>query len=377
MPDRVYMVVDARQDHSFRIPRPDVSATTDSPNACNQCHIDEDAAWSLAAIKEWYGKDWPLDRHFGEAIRAGQMGALGSLEELLELIEQPGQASMVQATALGFAGSRPDPALYRTLFEKRADDEPLIRMAVASAATGLGARERLRLLEDPVLSVRQEAGAHLMDLPPDAMTGDQAATVAKAIEEFMEVQRVNADHSSGRLRLGYYYALRGEVRRFEEAYREAIGLEPGFVPAYANLADLYRQTGLDSEGEVVLRTGLAEVDAAALHHALGLLQVRTGKGSGGKFAAVDYRNNGRKLSLSYRFSLVCVEYSVGEVCLSHEELKNGIEKEWRYPGFSDDPLAGFRDLAQDLYVERVDPKNPANYLEGGVSNPFTVFAETI
>ena len=38
MPARTYMVVDMRHDHSFRIPRPDLSAKLGTPNACNDCH---------------------------------------------------------------------------------------------------------------------------------------------------------------------------------------------------------------------------------------------------------------------------------------------------------------------------------------------------
>ena len=45
--------------------------------------------------------------------------------------------------------------------------------------------------------------------------------------------------------------------------------------AYVNLADAYRQSGRDNEGEKVLRSGLARLPRAAnLHHALGLLLVR-------------------------------------------------------------------------------------------------------
>ncbi|MGZ9112520.1 MAG: cytochrome c3 family protein [Rhodoplanes sp.] len=35
MPVRNYMVVDPRHDHSFRVPRPDLSAKLGTPNACN------------------------------------------------------------------------------------------------------------------------------------------------------------------------------------------------------------------------------------------------------------------------------------------------------------------------------------------------------
>jgi Flp pilus assembly protein TadD len=47
------------------------------------------------------------------------------------------------------------------------------------------------------------------------------------------------------------------------------------VPAYANLADLYRSRGADGEAVAVLREGLARNPrAATLHHALGLALVR-------------------------------------------------------------------------------------------------------
>ena len=40
MPTKTYMVVDARRDHSIRVPRPDLSVSLGTPNACTQCHAD-------------------------------------------------------------------------------------------------------------------------------------------------------------------------------------------------------------------------------------------------------------------------------------------------------------------------------------------------
>ena len=57
MPSRTYMVVDRRHDHSFRIPRPDVSAKVGTPNACNDCHADKSPEWAAAAIERWFGSD--------------------------------------------------------------------------------------------------------------------------------------------------------------------------------------------------------------------------------------------------------------------------------------------------------------------------------
>jgi hypothetical protein len=51
MPTTTYMVIDPRHDHSMRIPRPDISALLGTPNACNNCHVNEDANWSAAALQ--------------------------------------------------------------------------------------------------------------------------------------------------------------------------------------------------------------------------------------------------------------------------------------------------------------------------------------
>lgn len=55
MPARSYMVVDRRHDHSFRIPRPDLSQKHGTPNACNDCHTDKASEWAASAIDRWHG----------------------------------------------------------------------------------------------------------------------------------------------------------------------------------------------------------------------------------------------------------------------------------------------------------------------------------
>ena len=61
----------------------------------------------------------------------------------------------------------------------------------------------------------------------------------------------------------------------EAEYRAALKLDPRFVPASVNLAELQRTQGLESDAEATLRTALeAMPDNADLHHALGLSLVR-------------------------------------------------------------------------------------------------------
>jgi tetratricopeptide (TPR) repeat protein len=68
---------------------------------------------------------------------------------------------------------------------------------------------------------------------------------------------------------------RKQVNEAEAEYRTALRLDPKFVPAMANLADLDRERGMDKEGAELLRAAIAiEPDNAAIKHSLGLLLVR-------------------------------------------------------------------------------------------------------
>src|SRR5262249_7720843 len=53
MPRRTYMGIDARRDHGFRVPRPDLAAKTGAPDACAACHAERGAAWAAERIAEW------------------------------------------------------------------------------------------------------------------------------------------------------------------------------------------------------------------------------------------------------------------------------------------------------------------------------------
>ncbi len=58
-------------------------------------------------------------------------------------------------------------------------------------------------------------------------------------------------------------------------FKEAIELAPYFVPAYVNLADLYRRMGNEEAANRLLTTALAaNPKSGPLHHAMGLAQVR-------------------------------------------------------------------------------------------------------
>jgi Tfp pilus assembly protein PilF len=71
------------------------------------------------------------------------------------------------------------------------------------------------------------------------------------------------------------YVERGETAKAEQAFRQALRLQPDFIPAYVNLADMYRSLGQEDEAAKVIDQGLRVApNNANLLHAKGLSLVR-------------------------------------------------------------------------------------------------------
>lgn len=76
----------------------------------------------------------------------------------------------------------------------------------------------------------------------------------------------------------------------------------------------------------------------------------SGKSSGGTFAYASYVKGDRKLELHFRFSLGLVTYHINKYKLPHDIYMKflGVHNKSLYPGFSNEPLDGFRHLKHDL-----------------------------
>ena len=100
MPTRDYMVVDPRHDHSIRVPRPDLSVTLGTPNACNQCHQDKQVTWAAAQVKQWYGKPFKGYQQYAYALDAGRKGTIKAGEILAEQIRNIETPNITRASAI-------------------------------------------------------------------------------------------------------------------------------------------------------------------------------------------------------------------------------------------------------------------------------------
>ena len=56
MPEENFMVIDGRRDHSFRIPRPDLSVKLQVPNVCTDCHTNQSNQWAADYLTKKFGR---------------------------------------------------------------------------------------------------------------------------------------------------------------------------------------------------------------------------------------------------------------------------------------------------------------------------------
>jgi len=279
MPTKTYMIVDVRRDHSFRVPRPDLSVALGTPNACTQCHAERPAEWAAQTVAGWYPGGRQTTPHYGTALHAAWVGAADAEQQLDRLILDPSQPAITRASALPllrpYASAASEPAFQAAV----ADPDPLVRSAAPRvfpvAPTRAFIQAAAPLLSDPVRAVRIEAARALAGTDLLALTPQQQTAFVRATTEFVSAEMVDAERPEAHLNLGLLDMRRRNLTEAETEYRTALRLDPAFVPAMVNLADLDRARGMDQQGAEMLRKAISlDPNNADVKHSLGLLLVR-------------------------------------------------------------------------------------------------------
>ncbi|HSE13681.1 MAG TPA: tetratricopeptide repeat protein, partial [Rudaea sp.] len=282
MPTRNYMVIDARHDHSMRIPRPDLSDKLDTPNACTGCHKDRKPAWAAAAIVRAFGPVRKGFQTFGSTLHDAHTGAPAAAGELSALVHDAQAPAIVRATAADELRQYLSAATLPAIEAALADPDPMVRGAAVETLLDAPPVERMRLavglIDDPSRIVRIKAARTLAIAQYDGMAPEMRTRFDKLFAEYVASQRANADRPEAHMNLGLFYVERRDPQQAETEYRAALALQPDFVPAFVDLADLYRTYNREADAEAVLTAALQKAPGNAdLSHALGLLRVREGR----------------------------------------------------------------------------------------------------
>ena len=284
-PERTYMGIDERRDHSFRIPRPDLTLELGTPNACADCHADETPEWAAERFREWYGPE-VAEHPFARAFAGARAGDPAAYPGLVEVALDPEQPALVRATALellrGFG-----PEAVQAAQALLGDDDPLVRSAAVRGLDPMPAAQRLQavtILDDESPLVRAEA-ARVMAAGPIVQLGTEwGAIFDRARADYVTAQQFGADLPAAHLNLGVLHDDLRELEAAAKAYTKALELDPGFLPARFNLATCLNKQGRNRGALAVLEKGLEHAalagDTAAegeLHYSLGLLLAEMGE----------------------------------------------------------------------------------------------------
>ncbi|WP_299599371.1 lipopolysaccharide assembly protein LapB [uncultured Microbulbifer sp.] len=279
MTDKVYMQVDARRDHSFRVPRPDLSEKIGSPNACTGCHTDQSNTWAAEVLHKKFGEP---DPHYGEALYAGRIGTADAEGQLLKLVMDDKQPDIVRATAISMLPRYLSQTSAQVLQVIAQGDDALQHLGLAQSLDQVLQQVRPALAipllyEDErvtaALAASAMAGAPLGQYPEEVRKRYE-----KALADYVTTAEFNSDRPESLVNLASLRGREGNIAEAERLLQQAVELAPYFTPGVINLADLYRASGRESEGEALLRKALDNAfDKAPIQHTLGLSLVRQKK----------------------------------------------------------------------------------------------------
>jgi predicted CXXCH cytochrome family protein len=237
MPVTTYMQRHPRHDHGFTIPDPLLTKQLGVPNACNKCHTDKDADWSLAATEKWWGEK--MKRPSRErALRVAEARANpgASSAPLLAMMQEEQNAYWKASLIRLLAPWSGEQAVARAFLAYAQHADPLVRTAAVQALEAVGGAEAdaaqkvlVRRLDDPERNVRVAAASALhVPLDPES----------RAFREVMHALDLAADQPTGQLQKGAWAYSHGDTAGALKHFERAVSWDPnsgGIRSEYARL----------------------------------------------------------------------------------------------------------------------------------------------
>ena len=240
MPRSVTSIRAKMRDHSISIPSPANTRRFGVPNACNECHASESAAWAEARMDAWWG-DTPRRKKI-ERRAAAYQGAREMSREALDLLRaisvEEAEGPVNRANAAGHLGrylaaQETRDAATSALLAAAEDPHPLVR-AVASLKLGeTGTPDIPRIRETLVERVQDERRAVRMNAAISLLNLGIRTLPGEAEESFELAKRLHAvrgnffaDDAPQQLNLGRFHVLDGNPGAAERAFEQSYQLDP-------------------------------------------------------------------------------------------------------------------------------------------------------
>ncbi len=274
MTGKIYMGNDFRRDHSFRIPRPDLSLKYDSPNACTGCHEDKDDKWAWEEFKKQYGEVDSI--HFSEKLAPGIAHEPNAHIGLAELMNDKTQPEIARASAVKAISNYNVENLIEQYLTLLNDESPLVRGTTLDVMSEVNntdyATYFLPLLEDSKRSVRVKAFYGLGGLTELQIPEKYKDSYQKVKKEFFDHLKTNSDFVGGRIKKAIYYIKKGDLQKGIEGYESALEIDNSNNQVRLDLANLYYNDQNFLKAEETFKAVIEqEPEFGPVHYSLALL----------------------------------------------------------------------------------------------------------
>ncbi len=353
MPQRTYMEVDPRRDHSLRVPRPDLSVKLGTPNACSGCHVADRkelldpqtqaglvqyADWQVAAEENqqvadliratdqwcndacdrWYGDLRQTPYHFAEAITAFRNGDDEAVEKMLRLSMQTAEnaPAIARASALSELSASGIAAVIPTAKQILAtpNEDPMVRAAAVDAFMAAPdvvtiRRALMPLLDDQSPLVRCAAARVITASGAyRALSGAEQLQVDQALEEVKAAIMITSDRAGAQMSWAMLCEARGRYDEAVDAYETAMRVEPMTTGPRTNLAalleNLAERAPPNSRSQIIARVAKLRSDELPLL---------------GRDASLAPQN----AAIQYRYGLAL--YLAGQLVDAMDKLEKAVE----------------------------------------------------
>jgi tetratricopeptide (TPR) repeat protein len=267
-----------RSDHSMLPPTPAATIAYKSPNACNLCHTDKNAAWADKTVREWRPRNYqaPVLKR-AALIEAGRKRDWSKLSEMLDYVTSNERDEVFATSLIRMVSASRDPQIGPALFKAIKDPSPLVRAAAADVLQHVQTRETFQALMqaigDDYRLVRVRAMASLIGYRNLPVEDADKTKVEATLKEYLTSILSRPDQWSSHYNLGNAYLSLGNPKQAIASYDTALKIEPRAVLAMVNESMAYAQLGETRKADESLQKALKVApNNAAANFNMGLLK---------------------------------------------------------------------------------------------------------
>jgi tetratricopeptide (TPR) repeat protein len=259
----------SRHDHSLRPPMPALTLAHGSPNACNDCHADRDAAWADARVREWQARDYQAPvLHAAGLIADARRQDWRRMGEMTEWLRSGPREEMFAASLIRLWANCDDDRKWPALIDALSDASPLVRSRAARGLHGYPQAEAIgglkSLLTDPYRLVRIHAAASLAHAASIDLTAGERAAFEIAAAEFRESLRARGDDAEALHELGHFCLDQGDHAGARAAFERSLQLRPDHLETLISVSTTYYRSGDLSRAERYLRRAVVAAPTSSV-----------------------------------------------------------------------------------------------------------------